>query len=135
MGTRPETANGCAFALTIAAIAARYAAWLSYSGSEPRLLGLLGVCGVFPETLCSTSNSDTLCVRGTGRSGYRLGVGEDMFDIALEMVARGIAVTCTSGEWFAEVVGDGYEGYRRRTWARESSQIAGETTKDVPGGG
>lgn len=42
-GTRPETANGCAFALTIPDIAARYAAWLSYSGSELRLLGLLGV--------------------------------------------------------------------------------------------
>ena len=94
MGTRPETANGCAFALKIAAIAARYAAWLSYSGSEPRLLGLLGVCGVFPETLCSTSNSDTLCVRGTGRPGYRLGVGEDM----LEIVERGMTVADSEGD-------------------------------------
>ena len=92
MGTRPDTANGRAFAFTIAAIAVRYAAWLS--GSEPRLLDLLGVYGVFPVTLCSTSNSDTLCVRGTGRSGYRLGVGEDM----LEIVERGMTVADSEGD-------------------------------------
>ena len=91
MGTRPATANGRAFALTTAAIAVRYVASLLCSGSEPRLLFLVGLNG---GLRCSTSNSDMLCVRGGGRSGYRLGVGEDMLDI----VESGIAGV-GSGSW------------------------------------
>ena len=86
IGTRPPTAKGRPFELMTAAIAERYVAWLSYSGSEPRLLVLLGECGTFAAIVCSTSNSDMLCERGTESSEYRLGVGEDM----LEAVERGI---------------------------------------------
>lgn len=65
IGTRPDTQNGRAFALTTDAIAERYVTSLE-SGSEPLLLFLLGLNAILR---CSTSNSDTLCVRGGGRSG------------------------------------------------------------------
>ena len=90
IGTRPDTQNGRAFAATTDAMADRYVTSLG-SGSEPRLLFLVGLNG---GLRCSTSNSDMLCVRGGGRSGYRLGVGEDMLDI----VESGIAGV-GSGSW------------------------------------
>lgn len=94
IGTRPDTQNGRAFAATTDAMADRYVTSLG-SGSEPRLLFLLGLNGVLR---CSTSNSDTLWVRCGGSSGYRLGVGEDV----LEIVERGIGRIDSGGTTVCE---------------------------------
>ena len=95
MGTRPDTAKGRAFEVITAVIAARYAALGSCSGSEPRLLGCFTAeWDDLGDMVCSTSNSERLCVRGTGRSGYRLGEGEDKLDIVERDIGGGWADTC-----------------------------------------